>query len=138
MESKELKEIFHQHLKPLNFRKKGNYWRLDSDEIEKIINLQASSYSRKYYVNYGFNLKNLDYDGLSMHIFNRLEDSDAFDLENQLSSDERISKLDEIIELSLLPKINQINTENDILRLLGTRIHLNDIPLKVKAYLNLK
>jgi hypothetical protein len=138
MENKEFKNIINELLKPLGFKNKGNYWRLETDEIEKVINLQKSNYSNLYYFNYGYNLNNLDYDKVTMHVFGRLSQSEVFDLENDLDSTIRIKKIIEIINIELLPKLKRINSESDILDLLKGRPHLNDIPIKVKEYLKLK
>jgi len=138
MENKEFKNIINELLKPLGFKNKGNYWRLETDELEKVINLQKSNFSNLYYFNYGYNLKNLDYDVVMIHVFSRLSQSDAFDLENDLESTVRIKKLEEIINIELLPELKKINGESDLLDLLKGRQHLNDIPIKVKEYLKLK
>ncbi|HEX8549481.1 MAG TPA: DUF4304 domain-containing protein [Cytophagaceae bacterium] len=138
MLTKEFKDIISEVLKPLGFKKKRNYWRLETDEIEKIINLQRSNFSNLYYVNFGYNIKKLNYDGVIMHIYNRLPQVDAFDLENPLDLNDRINKIRELINGNLIPSLDRINTESDILEVLKYRSHLNDIPLKVKKYLKLK
>ena len=114
MTNNEFKDRIDELLKPLGFRKQGNYWRLETNEIEKIVNLQKSNFSNLYYVNYGFNLKKLDFDGVLMHIFNRLNQSNAFDLENNLDSSERRNKISKIIEEELIPNINRIANESDV------------------------
>lgn len=137
MGNKEFKDIINEILKPFGFKNKGNYWRLETDEIEKVINLQKSNFSNLYYFNYGYNLKKLDYNGVRMHVSGRLSQSDAFDLENNFGSNLRIKKIREKINIELLPEIIKINKEADVLDLLKRRAHLNDIPIKVKQYFNL-
>jgi hypothetical protein len=133
----EFKNIINELLKPFGFKNKGNYWRLETDEIEKVINLQKSNFSNLYYFNYGYNLESLDCDEVMMHVFSRLPQSDAFDLENNIESSVRIKKIRDKIEIELIPELKRINSESDLLFLLKGRPHLNDIPIKVKEYLKL-
>lgn len=141
MERKELTNIIDEILKPLGFTKKGNYWRLEGEELFKIVNLQKSSYSNKYYINYGFDIKNLNYDSLSMHIFRGIstedsEDRDILDFEKDLNS--RIEKIKWLVTKVLLPNLNEINSLSDLINDLKKQPHLNDIPIKIKEFLGLK
>jgi hypothetical protein len=137
MNTKEFTENIDLLLKPIGFAKKGNFWRKETYEIEKIINLQKSNFSRLYYLNFGYNLLGLQYNKVTMHIFNRLDQIETFDLENGMDSNERIFKISETINKVLLPEMEKINNEKDLVNSLKNRIHLNDIPLKVKDYLKL-
>jgi hypothetical protein len=138
MNNEEFKNIVNDLLKPLGFKKKGNYWKLETEEIEKIIDLQKSNFSNLYYLNYGYNLKNLNYDTVRKHIYNRLPQHSAFDLENNLIPAIRNEEIQKIFNNELIPEVSRINTESDIIELLKKRPHLNEIPLKVKEYLKLK
>ena len=137
MDTKEITEHIDLLLKPIGFAKKGNFWRKETSEIEKIINLQKSNYSRLCYINFGYNLLELEYNKVTMHIYNRLEQIEAFDLENGMDSNKRIFEISETINKVLLPEMEKINNEKDLVNSLKNRIHLNDIPLKVKDYLKL-
>ncbi len=137
MTNLELKKIVDDLLKPCGFRKKGNYWKLETEEIEKIIDLQKSNFSNLYYVNYGYNLKNLNYDEVRTHIFNGIAQNEVFDLENNINQKIRIEKIQKIFKDELIPNVNQINTESDIIELLKKQPNLNQVPIKVKEYLKL-
>ncbi|MBO0341974.1 MAG: DUF4304 domain-containing protein [Bacteroidota bacterium] len=146
MTNAEFKSEINRLLKPLGFKKKGNKWISQTEELEKIIELQKSNYSNSYYLNYGFNFKDLDYKKVTMHIWNRLDsfkrkENDllirTLDLENSLESIERYQNLEHFINNLLLPKINGINQKEDVIKELKTRKHLNDIFLPVKRHLNL-
>ena len=147
MDKKDFINCFDSLLKPLGFKKKSNWWRIETVEIEKVINLQRSGYSNLYYINYGYNLKGLKYEGVVMHIYNRLWHtdkktikciSDTLDLESKIRTAKRMENIKMIVEKLLIPKIDEINCENDILIMLQSRAHLNDIPIKVKEYLKLE
>lgn len=138
MENNDFKKIIDSLLRPIGFKKKGNFWRMETDELEKVVYLQKSNFSNQYYINYGFNLKNLNFDIVLMHIGNRLHQSGAFDLENGIGFQEREKQLKQIIKEELIPILERINKENDILAFIEARPTTNDIPIKVKEYLGIK
>jgi hypothetical protein len=72
MTNKEFKDTLDKLLKPHGFKKKGNEWRIETTELYKTIDLQKSNFSNLYYLNYGYNFKDLDYDGTKHHIGTRL------------------------------------------------------------------
>ena len=145
MDKKELVNIIDKEFKPLGFKRKGNYWELIGTEIIKIIHLQKSSFSKQYYINYGFKFSKLDYDGTSMHIFKGLGSID--NIENELiknilnfeyilDTQTRNTKLSEIIKNILKAELNKINSEKDVLNEIKEKPSLlNTLPLKVKEYL---
>ena len=99
MTNKEFKDTLDKLLKPHGFKKKGNEWTMDTTELYKAIDLQKSNFSNLYYLNYGYNFKDLDYDGTKHHIFNRLGSSDTvvnkiihdtFDLEKSMDDLTRV------------------------------------------------
>jgi hypothetical protein len=137
MTNNDFKNKFDDLLKPIGFRKKGNYWRFETDELEKIVHLQKSNFSNLYYLNYGFNLKGLNYDGVLIHIGNRLHQSEAFDLENSIGAKDREKLLEAIISKDLIPTLQRVNKETDILTFVKGRPTTNDIPIKVKEYLKI-
>lgn len=114
-------------------------------EIIKIIHLQRSSFSKLYYINYGFNLVNLDYDGVSIHVFHRLGSLDKkenelinslLDFENNIDLETRTIQLTSIVTNILKVELNKINCENDVLREIEeNQVLLNLLPIKVKEYL---
>jgi hypothetical protein len=137
MNNEDFKNIINQLIAPLGYKRRGNYWRLGTEQLEKVCYLQKSNFSNLYYFNYGFKFKNLDYGKVVSHIGSRLSQSQAFDLENTMSDLERTEMLEKIISSELYP-ISKLDTETDIIQNLHKLTHPNAIPLKVKEYLNLK
>lgn len=146
MNNTEFKKVVHGVLTPLGFRRDGNYWHLLKEDIEKIIYIQKSSFSNSYYLNYGFNLLNLDLDSVTMHIYNRLGSSDlkrqkliddTFDLESDIKPEVRITNIINILNDHLIKLLSEINCEDDIRELLRKRSQINDIPIAVKKHLKL-
>ena len=147
MTNKEFKNTLDKFLKPHGFKKKGNEWTMETSELYKTIDLQKSNFSNLYYLNYGYNFKDLDYDGTMHHIINRLGSRDTnvnkiihdtFDLEKSIDDLARIKNLSDLINNILLPEVNSTNNKADILNSLKTRPTLNDIPLRVKEYLDIR
>lgn len=114
MESTEFKNIINDFLSFYGFKRRGNFWRLRTSELEKVIHLQKSNFSNLYYINYGFNIENLMDPGVTMHIFNRLHANNpniqekvvkTLDLESDLSSTKRRENLIYILQEFLLKEI---------------------------------
>ena len=72
MEKNELASSLNEILVLIGVKKKGNYWGGSSDEITKMVKLQKSQFSNSYYVNYGYILKAVPLNGLTMHVFSGL------------------------------------------------------------------
>lgn len=147
MEKKELVKYLDEMFNPLGFKKKGNTWKVQSEELEKIVNLQKSKYSNAYYLNYGFVIKNLGLDRLETHVYNRLSSFDdkenqrimnLLDFENDISENDRKKELSFFLEKKMLSELQSINTESDLLDSLKKRPHLNDVPLVVKRYFEIE
>lgn len=140
MEKKDLVKLFDNFLKPHGFNRRGNYWRLDDGELIKIINLQKSQWGNQYYINYGFDFKDLDYDGTTMHIYRRIGSNNA-DGNNVLDFDKNLPgdrvKMVENLLADILIIFTKTNSVADIQNDLKQRDHLNDISLKVKQFLGL-
>ena len=141
MDKKDLMKLFDNVLKPRGFKKKGNYWRLDGDELIKIINLQKSQWGNQYYINYGFDFKDLDYDGTAMHIYRRIGSNDKdgnniLDFEKDLPVN-RIKMVEGLLS-DILTIFSTANTVTDIINDLKQREHLNDVTLNVKEFLGIQ
>lgn len=145
MEKKELASILSEILVPIGFKKKGNYWVMNGGEITKMVNLQKSQFSNRFYINYGYSLKTIPLEDM-MHIYNRVASFDnnenkrideILDLESNIPNEERASELRKILLEKLVHKISSVNTEADVLEELKKRPQLNDISLVVKRYFNL-
>ena len=137
MTNEEFKNLINELLSPLGLKRRGNYCRTETEQLEKICNLQKSNFSDLYYFNYGFNFKNLKYDEVTMHIGSRLSQLKAFDLGVAMNDTTRKESLEQLISTELTPKL-RLDTEADIVEHLSELTHPNAIPLKVKQYLKLK
>lgn len=146
MEKKKLINILSEVLIPIGFKKKGNYWIMKGEVITKIVNLQKSNYSNTYYINYGYIANSIPLGNLMMHVYNRVTSLDVeemnkiaflLDLESNISDEERIEALKNMLKSKLVVKIQNVNTEEDLLAELKKRPHLNDIALVVKRHFNL-
>ena len=134
MKNEEFKEKIDQVLRPLNYKKKGNKWIIQTEDLTKIIELQKSGYSNLYYINFGISFNRLDYNAVAPHVFSR--HANIFDLET--ASDDIVDRL--LVEsLNLITEIfERLITFNDALGYIETLPSLNMLPLRVKEFLNLK
>ena len=142
MEKEELVNILSEILVPTGFKKKGNYWVSNSNEITKMVNLQKSQFGNSFYINYGYILKSIPLEGM-MHIYNRVASKNVeeqqriielLDFENDITNGERSKELKKILLKKMLTKLQAVNTEEDLLNELSKRSTLNDIPLIVKKH----
>ncbi len=61
MEIKDLIDLIHFELKPLGYKKKDRRkFSSETEELVKDVSIQKSNFSKFYYVNYGFIIKELD------------------------------------------------------------------------------
>jgi hypothetical protein len=143
---KELASILNEVLAPIGFKKKGDYWVTNGDEITKMVNLQKSQFSNSFYINYGYILKSIPLNGLMMHVFKGFGSIDKaeqqrittlLDLGNNISNEDRTKELKKLLLEKLVLNIQEVNTEEDVLNELKKRPHLNDIPLVVKKHFSL-
>lgn len=146
MDKKNLSQILSGIFSPIGFKKKGNYWIKNGDEVTKMINLQKSQFSNRFYINYGYILESISLDGLMMHISNGLGSIDKdentkivkmLDLENMIADEIRTSELKNYIISKIVSDFQKINTEDDLLQELKKLKSLNAIPLIVKKHFNL-
>ena len=147
MKKKELVNILNQILSPIGFKKKGNYWLINGAVITKMINLQKSDYSDAFYINYGYILNSIPLGNLMMHVYNRMTSVDVeeknrieflLNLETTISDEERTNAVKEMLQSTLIAKVQAVNTEEDLLAELKKRPHLNDITLAVKQHFDLR
>ena len=71
MKKNELTSILNEILLPIGFKKKGNYWVVNGNEVTKIVNLQKSQSCNSFYINWGYNVNSVILNGV-MHIYNRV------------------------------------------------------------------
>ena len=134
MTNKELKSRFDEASKPRSYKKKGNKWTLRVNQITKGIYLQKSGYSNLYYVNYGVDFNDLDYEPGIFQLCLRC--NNTLDLEVQDDSTIEI-KISECLE-EIFSYLDRIENPEDAKELALSLPTLNIVPLKVKAYLELK
>lgn len=64
--------------------------------------------------------------------------NDLLDLENGIPDDERLEGLEELLKIELLPKIETINSEQDLLNDLRRSAALNYVLLVVKRHFGIE
>ncbi len=141
-----LAQVLDEVLLPRGFVRKGNYWVEKKGEIIKMINLQKSEFANHFYINYGFRLKKLPLGNLSMHVYNRLASPDPttanrilllLDLDSELPDLQRSEELATLLQQTLLPVFEAVNSDDDLRAYLMNRPNLNAVPIVVKDYLEL-
>lgn len=132
---------------PLGFKRKGNNWLLNGEQLSKIVNIQRSSYSNAFYINYGYIIRALPLLNVRMHVENRLASTskieqkritNLLDFEIGINKEKRLAELKVIITEKIVAQMQSINIEEELLNELRQRSHLNDISLIVKRHFNLQ
>ncbi|MBT2561347.1 DUF4304 domain-containing protein [Pedobacter sp. ISL-68] len=146
MEKQDLINLLNEIFVPLGFKKKGNNWVLNKEEIAKILNLQKSQFSNSFYINYDYIVKAIPLDGFRAHIFNGLSSSNEvenayikqlLDLESSVNPEKRLSDLRDRIQSKIVSEFNEVNNEADLLKVLNRRERLIGIPPLVLEHFNL-
>ncbi|WP_288244835.1 DUF4304 domain-containing protein [uncultured Chryseobacterium sp.] len=148
MKNKILESILSELLIPNGFKKKGNYWLINGNELTKIVHLQKSQFDNSFYINFGYIINSIPLNGLSMHIFQQVSSLDEkernrimelLNLDNDISETVRIDELDHILRSKLVDKMKSINSLDDIRKMTEdfSQAQLNMIPLSVKEYLKI-
>lgn len=147
MEKKEFLSSLDSMLKPNGYKRKGNRWITENDQLKKVVQLQKSKFGNSYYLNYGYIIKKLKLNNLEMHVYNRLSSvddcenkriMDLLDFENGIRDDERLADIQKMLEVHILDEIQQVNSEQDLVTILKNRPHLNDVPLVLKKHYGLE
>jgi hypothetical protein len=129
----------------LGFKRKGNNWANNGEILTKIINLQKSNYSNRYYINYGFIICKLPLT-TTTHITYRLAASaqkenelivDLLDLESKIEKEERLPKLRELISAKVIRRMQPVNDEESLLIEIKKMPYSSMIPIEVKKHFNL-
>jgi ferritin-like protein len=137
MEKEKLIVFLNRIFIPSGFKRKGNNWVINGDEINKIINLQKSQYSNLFYINYGYIINSLPLEGFVNHVDNRLSSTDKreqqkitslLDLDYQIDTTERFTELEKIIRSKIIQEMQNTSKEADILTVLNQRQFLYTIP----------
>ena len=146
MEKKDLNNLISNELSRIGFKKKGNSWVDNKGEVIKIVKLEKSSFGHRFYISFGYILKDVPLEGVRMHLYYRLSSEDPqereqierlLDLENDIYDAERALKLTTFIENGLISKLQAINSEADIELELKSRPNLNAVPPAVKKHFSL-
>jgi len=137
-------------LVPLGFKRKGNNWKVTSDMISKQVQLQRSNFGNQYYINYGFNFPDLDFDAVEMHIFRRFGSADQneqkriqplLDLENGIESgiESGIGGADlrRLFEAQVVPQLQAVNNKEEAIQDISKRTYFDVLTIKVKEYLGI-
>lgn len=141
MQKKDLIKLLDNIIKPYGFIKKGSDWYLSTNEIIKIITLQKSSYGNYYYLNYGFQIKELSEKHPDKHISHRLGSLNEIEnerikillnLEEDVPIDIRQAELKFWIENKIIEELKNISTENDLMNYLKNMGDLSTIRLFVR------
>lgn len=147
MDKKAFIEFLNEVFKQFGFKKKGNNWFSETNDLKKVINLQHSNFGNYYYINYGWIIKNLELPGNS-HIGGRLASlnkqeniriDELLNLEKDIRQEDRKSELYAFIKSYLVQKLQEINTEEELSNYLkNLRPPLsNMIPGVVRNYFNI-
>ncbi|MNE40748.1 hypothetical protein D3C80_1347870 [compost metagenome] len=146
MEKKDLVNFLDNQFVPIGFKRKGNNWIKNEQDINKIINLQKSQYSNAFYINYSYNINCLPLNGFVNHISSRLGSldkleqeriTDLLNLENDIEPIIRFSELEKFIIDKIVYQMISTNSEKDILNVLKQRKYLHTIPPHVLKHFNL-
>ncbi len=145
MKIKILANILSELLILNGFKKKGNYWVIDGNELTKVVHLQKSQFSNSFYINYGYIINSIPLDGLTMHVFQQvssLEEKEKnrivqlLNLDIDISDSVRIEELNNILKIKLVDKMNSISSEDDLKKMIENfaQAQLNMIPSSVKNH----
>jgi len=147
MDKKDLVNIINELFLPLGFKKKGNCWVLNGNEITKMVTLQKSNFGNQYYVNYGYIINSLPLYNEFMHVFFRLGSIDdvqnviineLLDMDNYFPIEKRAKELKQIIWRYIISDFQIVNTEKELLNELMKREHLNSVSLAVKKHFQIQ
>lgn len=146
MEKKDLMNLLDSLLTPIGFKRKGNNWVINGDEVNRIINLQKSQYGNSFYINYGYILNSLPLNGFVNHVSNRLGSEDKIEqnritnllnLSNDIEKEKRIEELTTLMKEKVINKIQYVKTESDLLEALKNMKYLYTVPPFVLEHFNM-
>jgi hypothetical protein len=127
-----VQRAFDEFGRAAQFEKKSGSWYGRSDEVIAVSNLQKSQYGPRYYFNQGFFLRQLDeelypkpnkchvqlrLDGLIPAAEERI--AELFDLEREMSDDQRMRELRVLLDEELLPVIERGSTVDGLRSMLA-------------------
>lgn len=134
-------DIIKEVLENKGFKKQKSFWVMETDELEKCVQIQKSDFGNQYYLNYAFIIKNLELNNLVFHVYKRIGGNklisqehvrELFDTESSIGNLKRKSELIELIEDQIISLFDRINSENDLKNEIKSWGNLNEVPLIVK------
>ena len=143
MEKKDIADLLSKLLLPLGYKKKGFSWVKNGDEISKLVKLRRSQFGELYYIDYGFNINAMPIEKGTTHVFGGFGSTDLkanerikelLNLENNIPDIERLFALEELLNIELLPSIQGVDSEDDLLNYLKERSELPYARLIVKSF----
>ena len=147
MQRADLANILSDFLVPLGFKKKGNWWARNRNEINTLVDLQKSQFGNQFYVNYGFVLNAVPLNGLRRHKYARIGSSNTaamlrihnlLDLDSDITDDTRKAELKRVIFRDLIPTVASVNSETDVLNYIRKLRTMNGVPLVVKRHFGIE
>jgi hypothetical protein len=145
MEIKDLINLINSELKPLGYKKKGRKWSIETEELIKDVSIQKSNFSKFYYVNYGFIIKELDLENSYHHYASGLggitQEENSFvqtflDFENDENKD--VVKFTTIFRANLIADLNSINRIQDLRsHIVEKQFRINMLSLPTKNFLQI-
>lgn len=147
MEKKNIVKLLDELFLPIGFKRKGNYWVNNGEQVSKVVDLQKSNYSNSYYINFGYNLNRPAMGRLNKHISYRLAGNDKsnqtrlnelLDMESEIIDEIRLNELKNMISEQIVAQFQLVNSDADIFSYLKRRPHLYDIPLRIKEYFGIE
>ncbi len=142
MDKIDLTRIINNVFEPAGFKKEGNLWLKENDSLIKKLELQKSDYSNKYYLNFGYVIKSIPLENLTIHVSDRV--SEEINLTDSLDGGTGIIDLHnweigltELLKEKILSKFESVKSEQDLVKTFADRPTMNDIPLVVIKHFNL-
>jgi Domain of unknown function (DUF4304) len=128
MEPKEFKALVGKALKARGLSKLGVFWYLQSEEVTITFYLQRSSYSKLFYLRINVLFANVPEKPfvLNKQLYNQggliwydpvHEQARWLDLENDLSDEERVRQMEQVLDEYIMPKSLKLLTRAGVLEL---------------------
>lgn len=120
-----LLEITEEVFRPLGFKRKGSSMSLDNDSVIKVVTVEKSNFGNSFSITYGIIVKAIPRGASRLHLGLGLPEISTvgavhFELRNKVKK-----------------YLEDINTEEDVLRALKELPTLNIVPVRVREYFGL-
>lgn len=135
MDTSTLRNTLNIILVEYGYKKHKQLWTRNTKDLILAVELQRSQYGNQYYINYGIIIKALKIEcANNLHIYFRVHSDNVeenaeicktLDLDNDMDDNNRVKLLNNIIQTRVLSFLINVNTENDVLKVIETY----DMPL---------